>query len=136
MESMKPALHKGYFLIGASRLMHPATDLSAIIATLPLIPYKQACYRIVDFATLTKFAPMMPLYLLSPGVNGQRYTPKGGPSALYMAEDPVTALAEYNRVERVVLGTGKRYNIEMQVRGGKKILHYEEAPLPLLGILQ
>ncbi|MHC9542844.1 MAG: RES family NAD+ phosphorylase [Vulcanimicrobiota bacterium] len=83
--------------------MHPATDLPAIITTLPLMPYKQACYRIVDFATLTRFAPMMPLYLLGPGVNGQRYTPKGEPSALYVAEDPVTALAEYNRVDRVIL---------------------------------
>ena len=51
--------------------MHPTADLPAIINTLALAPYKQACYRIVDFATLTKFDPMMPLYTLGPGINGQ-----------------------------------------------------------------
>lgn len=83
--------------------MYSAVDLPAIIKSLPLVHCKQTCYRIVDFATLTGFAPMVPLYTLGPGVNGQRYTPKGGPSALYVAEDPVTAQAEYHRVERVVL---------------------------------
>lgn len=83
--------------------MHPAANLPAIVTALPLIAYKQTCYRIVDFAILTAFDPMMPLYTLGPGKNGQRYTPKGGPSALYVAEDPITAQAEYHRVDRIVL---------------------------------
>lgn len=54
---------------------------------------------------------MVPLYTLGPGVNGQRFTPKGGPSALYVAEDPVTALAEYHRVERIVLVADPTYHM-------------------------
>ncbi len=89
--------------VRTSWLMHPAAVLQAIITKLPLVPYKQACYRIVDFATLTGFDPMMPLYTLGPGVNGQRYTAKGGPTSLYVAEDPVTA--QPNIIESIVLSS-------------------------------
>ncbi|HEY9773157.1 MAG TPA: RES family NAD+ phosphorylase [Planktothrix sp.] len=92
--------------------MLPATQLPAIITALPTIPYQRACHRIVDFAILTAFDPMMPLYTLGPGLNGQRYTPIGGPTALYVAEDLVTALAEYNRVERAVLVNDPTYQMK------------------------
>jgi RES domain-containing protein len=42
---------------------------------------------------------------------GQRYTPKGGPNALYAAEDLVTAHAEYHRVERIVLAADPTYRV-------------------------
>jgi RES domain-containing protein len=91
--------------------MHPEAGLPAIIAALPVQPYNGTCYRLVDFAVLTGYDPMMPLYTLGPGQNGQRYTPKGGPNALYAAEDVVTAHAEYHRMERIVLATAPTYRL-------------------------
>lgn len=81
--------------------MRPEAELPAAIAALPLQNYNGPCYRIVDFATLT--GSMIPLYTLGPGKKGQKYTPKLGPNALYVAEDLVTAQAEYHRVSRAVL---------------------------------
>lgn len=89
--------------------MLPEIDLPKIITNLPLRPYNRPCYRVVDFAILTGFNPMMPLYTLGPGYNGQRYTPKGGPNALYVAEDIMTAQAEYHRVDRIVLVADSTY---------------------------
>jgi RES domain-containing protein len=91
--------------------MHPEADLPDIIARLPVHPYKATCYRLVDFAVLTGYDPMMPLYTLGPGMNGQRYTPKAGPNALYVSEDVVTAHAEYHRVDRIVLVADPKYNL-------------------------
>lgn len=54
---------------------------------------------------------MIPLYTLGPGKKGQRYSPKMGPNALYVAEDVVTAQAEYHRVLRVVLVTDPTYHV-------------------------
>lgn len=89
--------------------MRPEADLPGIISRLPVQTYDRPCFRIVDFAILTAFDPMMPLYTLGPGRSGQRYTPKGGPSALYVAEDIVTAQAEYHRVDRIVLVADPSY---------------------------
>ncbi|MBX3077114.1 RES family NAD+ phosphorylase [Candidatus Obscuribacterales bacterium] len=89
--------------------MRPEADLPAIIDALPLINYSAPCYRIVDFATLT--GSMIPLYTLGPGKKGQRYTPKMGPNALYVAEDVVTAQAEYHRVLRAVLVADPTYHV-------------------------
>lgn len=91
--------------------MHPEAELPGIIAGLPLITYTGVLHRLVDFAALTVCDPMMPLFTLGPGRKGQRYTPKGGPSALYAAEDLVTAHAEYHRVERIVLVADPTYNL-------------------------
>lgn len=66
--------------------MHPAADLPGIIAGLPLITYTGTLHRLVDFVALTGYDPITPLFTLGPGKKGQRYTPKGGPSALYAAE--------------------------------------------------
>ena len=81
--------------------MLSAADLSVVIAALPVRLYSGPCYRVVDFAALT--GSMIPLYTLGPGRKGQRYTPKRGPNALYVATDLVTAQAEYHRVSRSVL---------------------------------
>ncbi|MBZ0189464.1 MAG: RES family NAD+ phosphorylase [Candidatus Obscuribacterales bacterium] len=89
--------------------MRPEAALPAAIAALPLQDYNGRCYRIVDFATLT--GSMIPLYTLGPGKNGQRYTPKFGPNALYVAEDIVTAQAEYHRVSRAVLVADPSYHV-------------------------
>jgi hypothetical protein len=71
--------------------MRPTDQLPQIIANLPVQPLKRLCYRVVDFAVLTTFDPMTPLYTLGPGKNGQRFTPKNGPNALYVSEDSITA---------------------------------------------
>jgi RES domain-containing protein len=91
--------------------MHPEANLPAIIAGLPVQPYNGTCYRLVDFAVLTGYDPMIPLYTLGPGQKGQRYTPKGGPNALYAAEDIVTAHAEYFRIDRIVLAADASYHL-------------------------
>lgn len=91
--------------------MRPEPELPGIIAGLALIPYAGTLHRLVDFATLTGYDPMIPLYTLGPGKNGQRYTPKGGPSSLYAGEDLVTAEAEYHRVDRAVLVADPMYNL-------------------------
>jgi hypothetical protein len=44
--------------------MHLEADLPAIISGLPVQPYQGTCYRLVDFAVLTGYDPMMPLYTL------------------------------------------------------------------------
>ncbi|HEY9681046.1 MAG TPA: RES family NAD+ phosphorylase [Oculatellaceae cyanobacterium] len=91
--------------------MHPEAVLPDIIAGLPLREYTGLLHRLVDFATLTRYDPMMPLFTLGPGMNGQRYTPKGGPSALYAAEDVVTAHAEYHRLDRIVLVADQTFHL-------------------------
>lgn len=91
--------------------MHPEADLPGIIGGLPLIGYTGMLHRLVDFATLTGYNPMLPLFTLGPGKNGQRYTPKTGPSALYAAEDAVTAHAEYHCVDRIVLVADPSYKM-------------------------
>lgn len=91
--------------------MQAEADLPDIIAGLPVQPYNGTCYRVVDFAVLTGYDPMMPLYTLGPGKKGQRYTPKGGPNALYASEDVVTAHAEYHRVDRIALIADPNYNL-------------------------
>lgn len=91
--------------------MHPEASLPGIIASLPLIAYSGTLHRLVDFSTLTGYNPMVPLYTLGPGMNGQRYTPKGGPSALYAAEDVVTAHAEYHQKERFDLASDPKNSL-------------------------
>lgn len=86
--------------------MHPQNSLPAIIAGLPLIKLRKTLHRVVDSAALNSLSPMVPLYTLGPGRNGQRYTPRGGPNAIYAAEDQVTALAEYHQISRIALVEG------------------------------
>jgi hypothetical protein len=40
--------------------MQAEADLPAIIAGLPVRPYERTCYRVVDFAVLTGYNPMIP----------------------------------------------------------------------------
>ena len=83
--------------------MYPADQLSTIIQGLPSQPMVKNCFRVVNYAALTASKPMRPLYMLGPGLNGQRYTPKNGPNALYVAEDLITAQSEYLDISRAVL---------------------------------
>ncbi len=83
--------------------MYSTDQLSTIIPGLPSQPMVKNCFRVISFTALTKSQPIMPLYVLGPGMNGQRYTPKNGPNALYVAEDLITAQAEYLEIHRAVL---------------------------------
>jgi RES domain-containing protein len=74
--------------------MHPKAQLTKILATLPNPSLSGYFYRSVDNFSLYSFNPPNPLYNLSPGRTGQRYTPMGGPPALYVADKANTAFAE------------------------------------------
>lgn len=86
--------------------MHQQNSLKSVITKLPLVQAEKTLYRVVDSAALNSLTPVIPLFTLGPGRNGQRYTPKGGPNSIYAAEDLVTAFAEYNQIERSILADG------------------------------
>jgi len=74
--------------------MHPKTQLEMILSSLPNPSLSGYCYRSVDHSSLYSIDPPDALYSLGPGKSGQRYTPFGGPPALYVADKAVTAFAE------------------------------------------
>lgn len=86
--------------------MHQQNLLKSVVAELPLVKAEKTLYRVVDCAALNSLSPVIPLYTLGPGRNGQRYTPKGGPNSIYAAEDLVTAFAEYCQIGRSILAEG------------------------------
>ena len=53
-------------------------------------------YRSIGAAALYRFTPPQPLWSLGPGMAGQRFSPLGGPPALYVAVTPQTTLYESN----------------------------------------
>ena len=80
--------------------MLPAVRLAAALGRLPGRALEGVLYRAIDLEALYGFhrdpphpAPR-PLYSLGPARSGARYTPRGGPPALYFAEDASTAYAE------------------------------------------
>jgi hypothetical protein len=68
--------------------------LATAIDRLPASPYNRNVFRAVELAALLSASPMRPLYDLGPRNSGQRYTPVGGPRALYVAESPTNAYFE------------------------------------------
>jgi len=76
--------------------MHDRAKLQAVLAKLKANPIKGIFYRSVPAGALFKFDPPQPLWSLGPGMSGQRFTPIGGPPALYVAESPQTTLYEGN----------------------------------------
>jgi len=53
-------------------------------------------YRSIGAAALYRLTPPQPLWSLGPGNSGQRFSPLGGPPALYVAATPQTTLYESN----------------------------------------
>ena len=92
--------------------MYPHEKLDKIIATLPTQTLTRTCYRVVKYEDFSIKTPPDPLYSLGPGTNGQRFTPKGGPPALYISEDYITAIAESLGVSRteIVQGGDIKFN--------------------------
>lgn len=76
--------------------MHDKTKLREVLTKLSTPPIKGVFYRSVPAGALYKFDPPQPLWSLGPGKAGQRFTPIGGPPALYVAESPQTTLFEGN----------------------------------------
>ena len=74
--------------------MLSGNKLRMALAAAPTIALDGYFYRSVEEASLHKFDPPQPLYALGPGLSGQRFTPPGGPPALYVAEQQYTALVE------------------------------------------
>lgn len=69
--------------------------LAIALTSTPVISWNGSLYRSVDLKYLS--APHhspRPLYSLGTPVTGARFTPRGGPPSLYMAEETLTALAE------------------------------------------
>jgi len=76
--------------------MHEKVKLRALLAKLTTPPIEGIFYRSIPAGALYKLDPPQPLWSLGPGMSGQRFTPIGGPPALYVAESPQTTLYEGN----------------------------------------
>jgi len=78
--------------------------------TLTVSPCRRSFYRCVEQGKLyglnqpQPFANPIPLYSRSSSQRGARFTAKGGPDTLYMAEDITTAYMEVDRAYRRVEG--------------------------------
>jgi RES domain-containing protein len=66
------------------------------IARLTHPPVEGMFYRSIGAAALFALSPPQPLWSLGPGRSGQRFSPLGGPPALYVAAAPQTTLYEGN----------------------------------------
>ena len=75
--------------------MLPPADLGAALAQIKLVTVRGPWWRIVAFRHLLR-SPSQPLWAAGSKIEGARFTPKGGFDSLYLAGDPVTALAEVN----------------------------------------
>ena len=74
--------------------MLEADRLADALTTLPVLSYNRNVFRAVELEALQSINPMQPLFDLGPCRRGQRYTPPGGPPALYVSEDPATSYFE------------------------------------------
>jgi RES domain-containing protein len=86
--------------------MHSPKKLASVLAKLPPISVSQSFYRSVNHASLHKCVPPKPLYALGPGLEGSRYTPKGGPPCLYVSAKPLTTLCEVAGIASALLDAG------------------------------
>lgn len=84
------------------------TDLLTVVAKLPGGPYTRVLYRAIHLEALYGFHRMpphprpQPLYSLGAPIRGARFTPRGGPASLYLAEDTETAISEANQVNLTI----------------------------------
>ena len=74
-------------------LMLPSPELPAALVKLRLVTIHGPWWRTVAFRYLLA-KPAQPLYAAGSKMSGARFTPKGSFDSLYLAGDPVTALAE------------------------------------------
>jgi RES domain-containing protein len=74
--------------------MHAKAKLRKVLESIENPPISGWFYRAVKHSALYSNDPPNPLYSLGPGKTGQRFTPLGGPPALYVADKAYTAFAE------------------------------------------
>ncbi len=74
--------------------MLTAAKLAKALEGISPIPYNRNVFRSVELDALLSVSPMQPLYDLGPRNAGQRFTPLGGPPALYVSEHPATSYFE------------------------------------------
>lgn len=79
--------------------MHPPDVLAKVLETLPAVPINGTYHRSVANASLYRKGrkPKL-LFSLGAGMNGARFTPRGGPPCLYVSAQPVTTLSEVSGI--------------------------------------
>ncbi|MBX9950344.1 MAG: RES domain-containing protein [Candidatus Obscuribacterales bacterium] len=79
--------------------MHSEDVLADVLANLPAVPINGTYHRSVANASLYRKGrkPKL-LFSLGAGMNGARFTPKGGPPCLYVSAQPVTTLSEVSGI--------------------------------------
>jgi RES domain-containing protein len=106
-------------------------------------PIEGIFYRSIPAGALYKFDPPQPLWSLGPGMSGQRFTPIGGPPALYVAESPQTTLYEGNSLAASLfahVATRPAIPATVTISVRAKLLHVldlsDESILETLGLTQ
>ena len=87
--------------------MQPKARLSKILIKLSAPSITGYFYRSIDYGALHSMEPPDALYALGPSKQGQRYTPVGGPPALYVADKAYTSFAE---VTHAITSSVRQFN--------------------------
>ena len=72
--------------------------LAKALAKAPVQSYTRNVFRSIELEALFGFVPPQPLFDAGPRISGQRFTPIGGPPALYVSEHPATSYFEANQM--------------------------------------
>jgi len=78
--------------------MLAAANLTAALTGAAAQAYTRNVFRCVELNALLSYIPPQPLFDLGARISGQRFTPIGGPRALYVAEHPSTAYFETSQM--------------------------------------
>ncbi|MBY0548046.1 MAG: RES domain-containing protein, partial [Candidatus Obscuribacterales bacterium] len=81
--------------------------MADVLANLPAVPINGTYHRSVANASLYRKGrkPKL-LFSLGAGMNGARFTPKGGPPCLYVSAKPVTTLSEVSGIASSLVHAG------------------------------
>lgn len=88
--------------------MLSSDELSRALVNIPTQVFARSLYRATDLEALFGFhhnppyPSPRPLWDLGASIKGARFTPRGGPRSLYMAEDPATAYEEASQISAIV----------------------------------
>lgn len=85
--------------------MHTPADLANVLPTLPCLTMHGHGYRYIDYKYLAANPPLHPhrfLFGLGAPAAGSRFTPTGGPRAVYLADTQSTAFDEANPVQAIL----------------------------------
>lgn len=81
------------------------TDLLTTLAMLPRYDFQGHAYRVIAYKYLAANPPLHPNRVLSgfgAPMTGARYTPRGGMSTVYLAQDLSTAFDEANPEQAII----------------------------------